>query len=464
MHSTYIREKISMNEDFLQKLDTLEQHIHHYNEGIDIGVHPFDIADLLIEIREVDEEIYTASLNKLPSTLLAEVLVELPKSYQEELYTNFDPKKLAKLTESLDTDDAAVLIQHIEEVDEEKADAIMSNLTDEDRDTIEKLISYEDNEAGSYMQTEVFEAHLDETIGASIHRLKKMKANREIDNVHHVFVVSNKRKFVGMIPLEDLILHGPKELYRDVIEEGKITISVEPHDEIKNVIETVANYDLSVIAVVNKRGILMGRITADDIYDIIEEGATEQIYNLAGVNDTAEQEESVWKIGRARGLWLGLNLLTAIAASLVIGLFDATLQSLVALAILMPIVASMGGNAGTQTLTVTVRQMALGDIEADEAKKTIYKEVFISLMNGVVYAVTMGLIAYIWFQMPMLGIVIGLAMIVNLLSAGFFGAVIPLTLKKFGVDPAIGSTVLLTTVTDVVGFFSFLGLATVILL
>ncbi len=453
-----------MNEDFLQKLDTLEQHIHHYNEGIDIGVHPFDIADLLIEIREVDEEIYTASLNKLPSTLLAEVLVELPKSFQEELYTNFDPKKLAKLTESLDTDDAAVLIQHIEEVDEEKADAIMSNLTDEDRDTIEKLISYEDNEAGSYMQTEVFEAHLDETIGASIHRLKKMKANREIDNVHHVFVVSNKRKFVGMIPLEDLILHGPKELYRDVIEEGKITISVEPHDEIKNVIETVANYDLSVIAVVNKRGILMGRITADDIYDIIEEGATEQIYNLAGVNDTAEQEESVWKIGRARGLWLGLNLLTAIAASLVIGLFDATLQSLVALAILMPIVASMGGNAGTQTLTVTVRQMALGDIEADEAKKTIYKEVFISLMNGVVYAVTMGLIAYIWFQMPMLGIVIGLAMIVNLLSAGFFGAVIPLTLKKFGVDPAIGSTVLLTTVTDVVGFFSFLGLATVILL
>ncbi|EIF51273.1 magnesium transporter [Sulfurovum sp. AR] len=453
-----------MNEEILQKLDTLEQHIHHYNEGIDIGVHPFDIADLLIEIREVDNDLYTASLNKLPSTLLAEVLVELPKSFQEELYTNYGPKKLAKLTESLDTDDAAVLIQHIEEVDEEKADAIMSNLSDEDRDTIEELISYEDHEAGSYMQTEVFEAHLDETIGASILRLKKMKANREIDNVHHVFVVSNKRKFVGMIPLEDLILHGPKELYRDVIEEGKITISVDPHEEIKNVIETVANYDLSVIAVVNQRGILMGRITADDIYDIIEEGATEQIYNLAGVNDTAEQEESIWKIGRSRGLWLGLNLLTAIAASLVIGLFDATLQSLVALAILMPIVASMGGNAGTQTLTVTVRQMALGDIEADEAKKTIYKEVFISLMNGVVYAVTMGLIAYIWFQMPMLGIVIGMAMIVNLLSAGFFGAVIPLTLKKFGVDPAIGSTVLLTTVTDVVGFFSFLGLATIILL
>ena len=464
VQSTYTREKISMNEEVLQKLNALEQHINNYNEGLDIGVHPFDIADLLIEIREVDDDTYTAFLNKLPSALLAEVLVELPKSFQEELYTNYGPKKLAKLTESLDTDDAAVLIQHIEELDEAKADAIMSHLSEEDRDTIEELISYENHEAGSYMQTEVFEAQLDETIGASIIRLKKMKANREIDNVHHVFVVSSKRTFMGMIPLEDLILHGPKELYKDVIEEGKITISVDPHDDIKNVIETVANYDLSVIAVVNERGILIGRITADDIYDIIEDGATEQIYNLAGVNDTAEQEESIWKIGRSRGLWLGLNLLTAIAASLVIGLFDTTLQSLVALAILMPIVASMGGNAGTQTLTVTVRQMALGDIEADEAKKTIYKEVFISLMNGVVYAVAMGLIAYIWFQMPMLGIVIGMAMVVNLLSAGFFGAVIPLTLKKFGVDPAIGSTVLLTTVTDVVGFFSFLGLATIILL
>ena len=396
---------------------------------------------------------------------MAEVLVLLPKTHQEELYVNYGPKKLARLTETLDTDDAADLIQHIEEIDEKKADAVLSRLSEDDRDTIQELISYSDNEAGRHMQTEVFEAHMNETIGASILRLKKMKENRDIDNVHHVFVVSGKKKFVGMIPLEDLILHGPKEYYRDiVVEEGKITVSVDPHDDIKTVVEAVSNYDLSVIAVVNEKGILVGRITSDDIYDIIEEGATEQIYNLAGVNDTAEQEESIWKIGKSRGMWLGVNLLTAIAASLVIGLFDSTLQSLVALAILMPIVASMGGNAGTQTLTVTVRQMALGDIEADEAKKTIRKEVFISLMNGVVYAVTMGLIAYLWFQMPMLGVVIGMAMIVNLLSAGFFGAVIPLTLKKFGVDPAIGSTVLLTTVTDVVGFFSFLGLATIILL
>jgi len=453
-----------MNEKTLQKLKELEQHLKNYLEGLDLGVHPYEIADLLTEIKDVDEETYLTFLDKLPKGLLAEVLVELPRSHQEAFYTGHGAKELAELTEVLDTDEAVDLIQHIEEIDEMKAAEVLSNLSIDDRDTIEELISYEDGEAGAYMQVELFDAHLDETIGDSIKRLKKMKENKEIDNVHHVFVVDNKKKFVGMIPLEDLILHGPKEVYKDVVEEGKIIVCVDAYEDIQNVVETVSNYDLSVLPVVNEKGILLGRITSDDIYDIISEEATEQIYNLAGVNDEAEQEESIWKIGKARGLWLGLNLLTAIAASLVIGLFDSTIQSLVALAVLMPIVASMGGNAGTQTLTVTVRQMALGDIEADEARKTIRKEVFISLLNGLLYAVVIGAIAYAWFKLPMLGVVIAMAMVINLLAAGFFGAVIPLTLKKFGVDPAIGSTVLLTTVTDVVGFFSFLGLATLILL
>lgn len=453
-----------MNKEILENIKELEDHLVRHTEGMDLGVHPYEIADLLVEVKEESEEAYNDFLQKLPKDLLAEVLVELPKALQEEIYEHYGAKELATLAEFLDTDEAADLILHIEELDEEKADEVLSNLSDEDRGTIEELISYDEDEAGAYMQTELFDAHLDETIGDSVRRLKRLKENNEIDNVHHVFVVDEKRKFIGMIPLEDLILHGPKEVYKDVIEEGMITVSVDSHEEIKNVVEVVSNYDLSVIAVVNEKGMLLGRITSDDIYDIIEEGATEQIYNLAGVNDEAEQEESVWKIGKSRGVWLGLNLLTAIAASLVIGLFDATIQSIVALAVLMPIVASMGGNAGTQTLTVTVRQMALGDIEADEAKETIVKEILVSLMNGAVYSVVMGIIAYAWFQMPMLGVVIAAAMLINLFSAGFFGAVIPLALKKFGVDPAIGSTVLLTTVTDVVGFFSFLGLATLILL
>ncbi len=454
-----------MNDATLEEIETLEKYLSEYTEGANLDVHPYEVADLLLKVKKSDEEIFTTILNKLPRDLLAAVIIELPKSDQEEIYERFGPKKLAKLTEELNTNDAADLIQHIEEIDEKKAGQILSNLSEEDRDTIEELISYEENEAGAHMQVEIFEAHIDEKIGDSILRLKNMKKQNEIDNVHHVFVVSNGRTFVGMIPLEDLILHGPKELYKDVInDEGKITVSVEPHDDIKKVVEAVSNYDLSVIPVVSDKGKLVGRITSDDIYDIISEEATEQIYNLAGVNDDAEQEENFWLISKSRAVWLGLNLFTAIAASLVIGIFDQTIQSLVALAILMPIVASMGGNAGTQTLTVTVRQMALGEIAGDEARQTIIKEVSIALLNGFLYGIVMGIIAYLWFDLPMLGLVIAMAMVANLLAAGFFGATIPLTLKKLGVDPAIGSTVLLTTVTDVVGFFSFLGLATVILL
>ncbi len=453
-------------ENQLQDHITLfDKYLSEHIEGASLDVHPFEIADTLMQIKKVDEQTYLDFLNRLPQTLLAEVIIELPRHEQEEIYERFGAKKLALLTEELNTNDAADLILHIEEIDEDKANAVLSNLSEEDRDTINELISYEENEAGAHMKVEVFTAHLHEKIGDSILRLKKMKQNNEIDNVHHVFVVSDERTFVGMIPLEDLILHGPNELYKDVIDdEGKITVFVKPHDDIKKVIEAVSNYDLSVIPVVNDFGLLVGRITSDDIYDIISEEATDQIYHLAGVNDEAEQEESLWLIGKSRAMWLGLNLFTAIAASLVIGLFDETLQSLVALAILMPIVASMGGNAGTQTLTVTVRQMALGEIAGDEAKKTIFKEISIALLNGLLYGIVMGVIAYIWFDMPMLGVVIGMAMVTNLFAAGFFGATIPLTLKKLGVDPAIGSTVILTTVTDVVGFFSFLGLATLILL
>ena len=216
--------------------------------------------------------------------------------------------------------------------------------------------------------------------------------------------------------------------------------------------------------IVNEYGVLLGRITSDDIYDIINEQATDQMYHLAGVNDDAEEDEDILKAGKSRAIWLSINLLTAILASLVIGLFEETLQSIVALAILMPIVASMGGNAGTQSLTVVVRQLALGDIAKHDAFRTIRKEVTLSLINGLFFAIIMGIIAAVWFDEKLLGVVIALSMIINLLSAGFIGSMVPLLLKRLDIDPAIGSTVILTTVTDVVGFFSFLGLATLILL
>lgn len=445
-------------------IETLQNSVQRYIEGFDANIHPYDIAELLLQLRDHDETTYLDSLAKLPEELKAQVLIELPRHCHEELVEHFTSNELADMTNTLDTDDAAELIRNIEEVDEDIAEEVLQSLPDEDRQNLEALIAYGDYEAGAYMQTEMFTAFIDEQIGESIRRLKKLKAAKELDNIYQVYVVTRKNKFLGSIPLEDLILLGPKEHYEEIVKEGVNTIAVAAKDDINNVVEIAANYDMGVIPVVSANGKLLGRITSDDIYDIIEERATGQLYHLAGVNNEAEQEESLLHIGKHRAFWLGINLFTAIAASVVIGLFDATLQSLVALAILMPIVASMGGNAGTQTLTVTVRQMALGDISDDDAKKTIKKEVYLALMNGMIFAVVIGVVAGFWFSLPLLGVVIALSMVINLFSAGLFGSVIPLLLKRLDIDPAIGSSVLLTTVTDIIGFFSFLGLASIILI
>jgi len=427
-------------------------------------VHPYDIAEQLLKLRDLDEEKYASILKKVPSTLLAEVLSEMPHYAQEEISEYISTKKLVNIASNMDTDDAADFIQNISEEHEDVAQTILESFDDEDKELLEQLISYEDNQAGSYMQTELFSSKLDSNIGDAIANLKKLKEDGEVQNIWHCHLVDKYGVYIGSVGLEELIIFPHTSTFEDIPSEKLINYSANHKVDIKDVVEQVTNYNLSSLPIVDDKNKLIGRITNDDILDIVEDTATEQIYNMAGVNDEAEQEESIYQIGKSRAFWLGINLITAIAASIVIGFFDATIQSLVALAVLMPIVASMGGNAGTQTLTVTVRQMALGDIEKEDAKKTIYKEVIISLANGLLFALIIGIIAYLWFKIPMLGVVIAISMVINLISAGFFGAVIPLTLQKAGIDPAIGSTVLLTTVTDVVGFFSFLGLATLILL
>jgi magnesium transporter len=445
-------------------LESINNRVALYNEGIDESVHIYEIAGLLKNLHDEDEELYVKILDTLPHEILAEVILEMPQQHMEEAYEQLGAEGLASLASELDTDDAADLIQNIEEVNEELAEEVLSKLSDNDRATIETLISYGDNEAGAYMQTELFEARSDESVGDSIKRLRAMKADELIDNVHQAFVVDKHRRLIGAILLEDLILHESDELYRDIMHEGHNTVHVHAHDDIYDVVEVFANYNLNTLGVVDENQILLGRITADDIHDVMEERATEQIYHMAGVNEEAEEDEEFWSIGKTRAIWLGINLITAIAASIVIGFFDATIEAIVALAVLMPIVASMGGNAGTQTLTVTVRKIALGEIEGKEAYATVKREVFLALFNGLIFSILIGVVAYLWFKIPLLGLVIALSMIINLFFAGFFGTIIPLGLRRAGIDPAIGSTVILTTVTDVVGFFSFLGLATLILL
>jgi magnesium transporter len=434
----------------------------HKSDECDI--HPYDLAQELLKLRDISEDDYEYLCKKIPSDLFAEILCEMPNYVQEEISDVLSDKKIANITSKMDSDDASMLIYNISQNDEEAAETILSKLDDEDKKIIEQLNSYEENESGAYMQSELFRASLNEKIGDSLNKLKQLKEEDELDNIFHAHIVDINGLFIGSIGLEELILFDRDLKYSDIPEDKFKNYSLNDKEDIEDAVDMFTNYNLSALPVVDSTNKLLGRITHDDIHDIIQQIDTKQLYSLAGVSDDAEQEESMYLIGRNRAIWLGINLITAVLASLVIGLFDATIQSLVALAVLMPIVASMGGNAGTQTLTVTVRQMALGEISYQDAKKIIYKEVMISIVNGVLFASIIGVVAYLWFNLPLLGVVIAISMIINLFSAGFFGAVIPIILQKKGIDPAIGSTVILTTVTDVVGFFSFLGLATIILL
>jgi magnesium transporter len=435
--------------------------INDYNSE-NVNVHPFDIKEILLEIRDLDEEEYFNSLKKLPDELLADVVAELPPHIQEETSQRLDVKELAQIAMEMDTDDAADFLQNIGEKDTEKAEHILEKIAPADQKVIRSLISYEENVAGAYMQSELFSVSENESIDQAINRLRVLKKNGEMDSISKVFIIKDSGEYICTIGTDEIILLSANDKFKTVLSNNEvktIEVSANHFDDIKEVIEKVSDYNISVIPVVDDAGILVGRITSDDIYDLIENQATDEMYGLAGLNADVEEADNIFKSAKNRAFWLGINLFTAIAASAVIALFDSTIQSFVSLAILMPIVASMGGNAGTQSLTVTVRQLSTGDIEFEDAFGTIKKEVLLSLMNGLFFSVIIGFAAFYWFKIPYLGIVIALSTVINLFLAGLFGAIIPLVLEKLDIDPAVASSVILTTITDIAGFLSFLGLA-----
>jgi len=427
-------------------------------------MHPSEIAQIL---RHLDDSKFAEAVKLIPKSLIGDVALALPDRFFNNVVENLSVDELSLAVSELESDDQHEFMQELHEMDEGVAQEVFKTLEHKDQQEIAKLKTYDEDEAGSHMQLEVFTAKKDEIVHDVIKRFATLRKENKLENIQNLFITDEENKLYYTIGLEDLLIFDfNKTLFQNIEEsdenfEPKIAKDTE---NIKEVVHYFEEYDLSVMPVISEDGTLLGRITSDDVFDIINEHATEQMYNLAGVDDEAEEDEEIMKAGRKRASWLGLNLFTAIVASLVIGLFADTLQSIVALAILMPIVASMGGNAGTQTLTVVVRQLALGGISQGDAYRIIKKEVAISLLNGLFFAIIIGVISSLWFDIEYLGYVIALSMIINLLMAGFFGAIIPLFLKKMDIDPAIGSTVILTTITDIVGFFSFLGLATWILL
>ena len=439
--------------------------LHDYLSSHDISeIHPSEIATIL---KSLDDGKFAEAIKLVPRDIVGDVALALPDRLFDDVVESLTVDELSHAVSELESDDQADFMQELEELDEDVASQVFDTLHEDDQEEITKLQSYGEDEAGSYMQLEIFTAYKDEVVQDVIKRFAHLRKENEIENVQNLFITNKDKKLRYAVGLDDLLIFDFSKTVIENIEassESFEPIKASDTDAIKEVVHIFEKYDLSVLAIVNAYGVLLGRITSDDIYDIINEHATEQMYNLAGLDDEAEDDDEIIRAGKKRATWLGLNLFTAIAASVVIALFADTLESMVALAVLMPIVASMGGNAGTQSLTVVVRQLALGDISQGDALRIIKKEVIISLGNGLVFAIIMGIIAALWFDIPLLGLVIGLSMVINLVIAGFFGATVPLLLKRMDIDPAIGSAVILTTVTDVIGFFSFLGLATYILL
>ena len=455
-----------MSQELEEAKELIDQHLDENLEDNELS--PYELAQHLKTLKKHDEELFAHYLEKLDPEILGDVAIELPDHMLKDVIEQLPAEKIVEALEELESDDATDLLQYIEDIDEDKARELFNELDRENQNEILRLRSYEEDRAGAHMQTELFSAHLEEKLGNAVARLRQEKQEGKLENISQLFIIDKNGVLQYAIPLEDLILFDFTKTLKQNIESAQID-HYKPHvandmDLMQNVADMFQEYDLNVIAVTSSTGILLGRITSDDIHDYIQESATEQIYNLAGVDDESEEDDTLFKAGRGRAVWLGVNLLTALFSSSIIGLFDETIAAYVALAVLMPIVASMGGNTGTQALTVTVRRLALGEIEFKDAKNVLKREVSISLINGLIFGVVMGIIASVWFDKGMLGVVIGLSMVTNLFFAGFFGTIIPLTLRRFNIDPAVGSAVILTTFTDAIGFFSFLGLAKWILL
>lgn len=444
----------------------LDNHIDDVGEYLSAP----DIAYHLRKLKKHNEDIYEEYLHKLDTEDLAQATFDMPNHMLKDMLDVIPRDRMVELIEELESDDQLELLEDLSQIDKEEAKKIFDELDDDDKEDILRLSSYEDDEAGAYMQLELFSARLDEQVSIAVDRLRDMRHSGELGVAYQLFAVDEKGHLKYAINLSDLILYNFSLTVEEVVKSSPeyddfAPITVNDKDKISDVARIFGDYNLSVVPVVDSRGVLVGRITPDDIHDFMTESATEQIYNLAGVDDEVEYEsESLIEVGRSRAVWLGVNLVTAFLASFVIGFFGATIEAYVALAVLMPIVSSMGGNVGMQSLTVTVRRLALGDINFEHTKEVIKKECSVALMNGAIFALLVALVSLVWFKSYMLGVVIAIAMVVNLMLAGLFGAVIPLMLKKFGVDPAVGSSVVLTALTDMIGFFAFLGLATIILL
>ncbi|HSD60069.1 MAG TPA: magnesium transporter [Burkholderiales bacterium] len=413
-------------------------------------LHPADIAYIL-EALPLEDRLRVWTLVKAERD--GEILLEVSDAVREALIADMEPKELVAAAENLDTDEIADLAP---DLPREVMQDVFRRLSAEERDQLRAAMSYAEGTVGSVMDFDMVTVREDIALEVVLRYLRRL--GELPDHTDKLFVVDREDMLKGDLPLNRLLLHDPEASVAAVMDSEPVRFN--PGDEAGDAAQTFERYDLISAAVVDPQGRLMGRVTVDAMVDFIREQSENEVLSLAGLKEEEDIFAPVWKSLRNRWTWLGINLITAFIASRVIGVFEGSIEKLAALAALMPIIAGIGGNSGNQTITMIVRALALGQITLANARQLFAKELGVSLVNGLVWGAAVGLFAFFIYHNLALGLVMTLAMMLNLMVAAVVGVLIPLTLYRLGRDPAAGSSVLITAVTDSGGFFIFLGLAT----
>jgi magnesium transporter len=413
-------------------------------------IRPADMADL-IEHLKPGERLYIFDL--LEPDGAGDVLVEIESPVQEKIIEDLDNEAISDIVEELDSDDAADLVG---DLPEERAKQIIESVEDDVFDELARLLPYEEDTAGGIMGLEFVAVKADATLKDAIETIRKMSP--EVENLYYVWVVDDSEKLVGVISIKDLIIESPERKVRDIMNQE--VISVDVHTDQEEVAQLVKKYDLVNIPVVDEHQRLVGRITHDDIIDVIEEEVDEDISLMAGVIDQKITEVSLTKISRARLPWLIAGLFGGILAAIVIKLFEDSLQKIIALAFFFPVVMAMAGNTGTQASTVIVRGLATGDIDLVNIGKRLWTEIRVAIINGLICGALLGLIVGIWLSDYTLGVVVATALVLIVINSGFIGSAIPFALKKMDIDPALATGPFVTTSNDIVSLLIYLGLVT----
>lgn len=413
------------------------------------NMYPIDIAIL---IEEFDDESLVKFYEQIDNELMAEIVEQASEELQVRIIKLFDFKSIVHLFSYMSNDDIADILGNLPI---KMRKNLLKMMKTGDTKQLQELLGYAEDSAGGIMTTEYIALKGELSIGESLMKIKEIGPKTEV--IETIFVLSKDKELIGTADLRDILIEDEDKKLVEIMNDN--IISVNPEEDQETVSLLVSKYDLKAIPVINHKNSLLGIITVDDIIDVIVEEQTEDILMMGGVSKEERVDSSLITSVKKRLPWLFINLGTAFLAAFTVGIFEDVIEQVVALAAAMPIVAGMGGNAGTQTLSLVIRSIALGEVSLKKNWKLVFKEVGLGVINGAATGVITGIILYMKYDNPYLGIIIFAAMIGNLVIAGFFGFLIPLLLKVFGVDPALASAIFLTTATDVFGFFLFLGLA-----